>query len=682
MRKWLNHSLSALLLPSVVTLLAAGCDDGEYGPQAIMAPDTPAQVGAVPWPSDALLGDDGKLQVSMPFPFDSGVRTNLEQLAATLSESDGFATTRSIFFPVTQDVVVADQAAATLVDLEDSDKRWSLPLFYRADSKQLVAQSPLGMVLKEHHQYGCFVLGGVHDAAGRSLEPSPTMYAAIQGRGAYGQRSSYRQLGQLLAKLKAHPIAATAFTTQTLSGWVPNVIADLESMPPTAVVTRVFDTPEALEALFGGPVTTTKPGYPMGGGGILHSDIARVIEGTYDSPNYLAPTPATLGIFDAAMTIKLVEQIPFILTLPARADYANLPVLIFQHGIGADRSQLLTVANDYARRGYATIGIDELWHGSRSPDAVDEVFNISGAPGQDGIGDPTNPILYFFDFNGDDTKGILPLDTRYMRDNFKQAAVDLMQLVRLVGRGDVSALRGAAPGLTFDKSKLVYTSESFGSILGAIVVAVDPELRSAVLDVGGGGVLIDLVPNSASFAQLLQPFVAGAFDTYVDVNHPDVLPVHAQMSLNMLQQAIEPGDGMALSLLTDPGKNILFLQAYNDETVPNQANEALALAFGATEVSLTSGSQPLSLVALPKAAAPYSSAAPLRAVVQMAEASHNMFTNQTGRHNYMPPLPPFIRLPAPVTFANPIERVHQLALDFIDGASAGAPVVTDVPASN
>jgi hypothetical protein len=532
------------------------------------------------------------------------------------------------------------------------------------------------MVLREQHRYGCFILGGVHDAGGRALSPSPAMRAAFDGRGPFGARPSYQKLAQLLKELRIHPLAATAFTTQTISAWVPKVIADLQAMPPTAVLTRLFDTPEALDNLFGGPATTTRPGYPPAGG-VLHDAIGRVLEGTFNSPHYLSPTPGTLGLFDAAMTIEATEQIPFILTLPARADYSNTPVLIFQHGINADRSQLLTVANDYARRGYATIGIDELWHGSRAPGAVDEVYNLSGLPGQDGIGDRGNAIQYFFDFNGDSSVGILPVDPRYVRDNFKQAAVDLMQLVRFVHHGELSALRAGAAGLGFDAAKLAYTSESFGSILGAIVISVDPELRTAVLDVGGGGLLIDLVPNSATFAQLLQPFVSGAFDTYVDVNHPDLLPVHAQMSLNLLQQAIEPGDGLALSSLLDPGKSVLLLQPYGDEVVPNQAEEALARAFGATEVTLAAGSHPLSYVKLPTAAAPFAGASGLRAVVQLAEGSHTMFTAQQGRHVYAPPFPPFTKLPQPVPFDNPIERLHAIALDFVDSAAAGAPVVRD-----
>jgi len=40
---------------------------------------------AVPWPSDALLGADGKVHVTTPLPFDSNVEDNLVSLAASLS---------------------------------------------------------------------------------------------------------------------------------------------------------------------------------------------------------------------------------------------------------------------------------------------------------------------------------------------------------------------------------------------------------------------------------------------------------------------------------------------------------------------------------------------------------------------------------------------------------------------
>ena len=287
------------------------------------------------------------------------------------------------------------------------------------------------------------------------------------------------------------PVAATAFTTQTLTAWAQKAAADLAAMPPKATVDLTFTTPTDLDNIFGGPATTTKPGHPPSGG-VLHDKIAAVVVGHFDSPHYLSPTPGTLGVFDDAMSIKATDHIPYILIIPQRTDYAATPLVIFQHGINGDRSAALEVANSYAAHGYATLGIDELWHGSRLPGNVDEKFNLSGQPGHDGIGDPTasGAVQYFFDFSGDSTQGILPVDPHYIRDNFRQAVIDLMQEVRLARGGDLSAVTAALPALPnlgFDGSKVVYTGESFGSIMGASVLAVDPMLDAAVLDVGGGG---------------------------------------------------------------------------------------------------------------------------------------------------------------------------------------------------
>jgi dienelactone hydrolase len=675
-QKWFNQSLLALLA------VAGTACSGPSGPEAVMKSGTDSR--ALPWPSDALLGSDGKLQVQGPLPFDSNVEDNLTQLAATLSTADGFASTRSIFFPISADVVLDDGAAATVVDLDDNTKTFSYQLFYRAETQQLVAMAPLGTALLEKHAYGCWIASGVHDAAGHALHPSSLMSQAMGGHGDVGARASYQKLAKAIAAAQVKPLAATAFTTQTLSAWAQKAQGDLAAMPPKATVDLTFTTEDDLNNLFGGVATTLKPGRPPSGGA-RHDSVAAVVVGHYDSPHYLSPTPGTLGIFDDAMTVKATDHIPYILVLPIRSSYAATPLVIFQHGINGDRSAALLVANSYAERGYATLGIDELWHGSRLPGAVDEEFNLSGLPGHDGIGDPgaSSAVQYFFDFAGDANAGVLAVDPQYIRDNFRQATIDLMQEVRLARGGDFSDVVAALPmlpGLSLDGTKLVYTGESFGSIMGAALLAVDPLLDAAVLDVAGGGVLIDLVPNSPEFATLLQPFVAGAFDELVDVNHPVELPVRAQMSLNFLQSVLDPGDGQALAASADPAKNVLFLFAYDDETVPNQSNQGLARGWGATEVTLSAGSQPLEQVSLPQAHAPYQ-AAPVRAVVQLNPASHGMFTSQSGEHQYMPPFPPFMAYDNPIPISTPIVQAHALALGFIDGFRAGAPVVNDVPTS-
>jgi hypothetical protein len=319
---------------------------------------------------------------------------------------------------------------------------------------------------------------------------------------------------------------------------------------------------------------------------------------------------------------------------------------------------MLLVANDYAAKGYATFGIDELWHGSRAPGAADMVNNISGAPIPDGIGDPGGlAITNFFDIAGDASQGIAALDPRIMRDNFRQAAIDLMQAVRVAKAGDWSEA-----GITLDGGGFAYSGESFGSILGAMVVAVDPEVHKAVLDVGGGGFFLDLVGNSASFAQLLQPFVAGGFDQLFDVNDPDTLPVRAQMSLNLMQTLMEPGDGLPLSQSGVAGTNLLFLEAYNDEVVSNHSTEALAQAWGAKQVMLPTGSPPTRVLKLDEVQAPAQLAS---ALVQLDPACHGMYTRQEDQRKYQDGFPPFVKRDMPLPVDNPIERAHALALGFI-----------------
>ena len=666
-----------IVLSLAGSLIALGC--APSGPEAVMANSAVVDVHTVPFPSDAMLGSDGKPHVSYPLPFSSANETNLMTLAATLSQADGFSTTGSVFFPVSDAVTVDAGAVAKLIDLEDPSRSIDYPLFYRADTKQLVAMAPYGTALAEHHQYGCYIESGVHGAKG-ALHPSATMSDALAGRGRFGAQPSYQKLAAALSKAMVKPLAATAFTTQTVSGWVPKALSDLAAMPPVAHVTRTFATAPDLDALFGGAATTTRPGRPASGG-VRHASVALVVEGTFDSPHYLSATPGQLGLFDDAMPVKATDTIPFILVLPLRSDYASTPIVIFQHGIDDDRSAVLEVADDYGTRGYATLGIDELWHGSRYPGAVDKVFNLSGAPGSDGIGDPVSAgaVRYFFDFSGDPSRGIQPVDPRYIRDNFRQATIDLMQEVRLARGGDwheVAQADARLNGLTIDGSKLVYSGESFGSILGANVLAVDPMLDAAVTDVGGGGIIRDLASNSPTFAPLLGPFAETVFDDTTDLQSPDTLPIRAQMSLNFVQQVIDPGDPLALAATAAKTKSVLFLFAYADEIVPNESNETLAGAWGATQVPLATGSHAASYVKLPTAPAPYA-ATPLRAMVMLDPSSHEQITRQQGEHDYAPPFPPFNKLTTPMLFDNPIETTHALAVGFIDGVRAGMPSVVD-----
>lgn len=374
-------------------------------------------------------------------------------------------------------------------------------------------------------------------------------------------------------------------------------------------------------------------------------------------------------MFDDSMTVKSVDAVPFMLILPQGLP-ADPPVAIFQHGIDGDRSTMLLVADDYTARGYAVLGIDAPFHGSRQAGAVDLVNNLSGAPIPDGIGDPGGfPVATFFDFFGDASLAIAAVDPRVMRDNLRQATVDLMATVRLATSGDWSLV----PGVALGGSAPIYTGASFGGILGAGVLALDPMVPAAVLASAGGGLFVDMFGNSATLSGLVISLIGGSYDHGITVDQPDSDPVRAQMSLNLIQTVLEPGDGLALAGAAAPGKSLLLLEAFNDEVVPNHATEALAAAWGASQV-LVPGSPATRVVPLPEVWPPFIGS-PLRALVQLNPASHTTFTLQQDTRSYEDGSPPFVMLATPKVVDNPIATAHRLALDFMDSVRIGAPSV-------
>jgi hypothetical protein len=143
-----------------------------------------------------------------------------------------------------------------------------------------------------------------------------------------------------------------------------------------------------------------------------------------------------------------------------------------------------------------------------------------------------------------------------------------------------------------------------------------------------------------------------------------------------LQTIVETGDGLSLSAARDPSKAVLFLEAYGDETVPNSANESLSAAWGATQVQLSRGSRETDVVVFPQARAPYA-VQPLHALVELHPATHPMITQQEGQREYVPPFPPFVKLPAKEAITNPIELAQGLAAAFAESFRLGLPSVPD-----
>lgn len=596
---------------TLLALVLAACVDG--APEPLRARFESLSEAETPWPSDAFRVD-GRLHVtSVPFQGDPRVGpAPVASLVASLSELDGFSMYTPVFFP-TRGLPLPEGAVtgqARFVDLDSPGARvLDSSLFYRASTHELVALAPRDGVLTAGHRYACRVTSPFLDAS--------TEFTV------------------------GHPLAMTEK--------MRDVAAALPL--PAIVVTKTMNRGAELDELLGAP-TTTRPGIgdPRG---IVHDALERAVFGTFDAPSFLPRVEA-----DAAGNPRVqgTTKIPFFLTLPPKPWPATgVPILVFQHGLNASRAQVAAVANDYARAGFATIGIDALGHGDRALYAKDVTHNFTGAPGPDGLadGDAFSASATLFDFAGG-------FDARVVRDNFRQAVVDLTVLVRLLAHGDLSAI---AP---FDTSKLAYTGESFGSILGLGALAMSPDLQTAALSVGGGGIFLDMLARSPIFAQLVSPFVQAAFDTTLDVSNPVALPPDAQRSLALLQTAIMPGDPLAFApLIRAQNKRLLLLQARADEAIPNESGELLATAAGATFVALPEKSAPPRFSSLPAVDAPWDVPASNVALVQLSPALHTMFTSFEDVRRTDPNRVPLTPLPAPQRVDNPIELAHRLALRFV-----------------
>jgi hypothetical protein len=178
-----------------------------------------------------------------------------------------------------------------------------------------------------------------------------------------------------------------------------------------------------------------------------------------------------------------------------------------------------------------------------------------------------------------------------LRDTLRQMAVDLMQLTRAIRIGmDLDGDGGA----DLSRENISYVGQSLGAMYGTLFHAVEPDVRSAVLNVGAGTTV-----ETARFSPSLQPLLSlylgartppllnspgGYRESYPLRYQPVVVnDVPGAIAIQELLDRIEwiemPGAPASyathLHSSTLPGvpiKRALFQFAWGDMTVVNPAN--------------------------------------------------------------------------------------------------------------
>jgi hypothetical protein len=693
---------SPALLSLVFASFLSACGDDDpvathprFAVDLPVDPAAPIPIAGIPYPNDLLLGPSGTLNITEEtIAFGGGADENTRaMMVMALSRARGFGVTTGAIFPVADlpegDRVDADSVDAMLIRLGGSGG--PVDVHVRNMDDDLYLSPRLGQVLSEGQSYA-YVIRAARSVQGLTFAQDPDLARLLADDGP----DAYAPLRGQLGRDRIDPasvLGATVFTTAVHHTAIEKAReALLAGTTPAVTVERVVPAGAELDDLLGTPVST-RPGWDNEGG-VTHASIHSLVLGNYTSIDFLSAAPESLGRWEldagGAPMAKGSETIHFLLALPVgRTDWADIPVVIFQHGLGGSRDAVLTVADRLCARGFAVVGIDIPFHGDRFPASVDNSYNVTSAPGPDGLADGAglNPALFYFDILGDAAAGVLPFDPEVMASTLRQTVVDYMSLAWTLDEGSWAALDASYPGLSLDISRVVYVSESFGSITGAALIPFEPRVRAFIIDVGGGGLLSPLLENSPDYWPIFGLLAGGNFGLSQQDLDPTLDPPHVHREFIMLQSLLEPGDPLTYAGLATTGSDpahVLLLAAFADEAVPNQASEALAAAMGLQWTSLAfSPASPRYVTGMPVATAPVAGnlyGDVTGALVLVDPATHGMLTRQRGERTFEPEFAPFIELPAPIPVDNPIEELQDLVGHFAESYRAtGVPEVADPP---
>jgi pimeloyl-ACP methyl ester carboxylesterase len=493
-------------------------------------PSTPA---TGPFPTDFLTVPDPQqktgLRLNLPLPSCVSQYT-LCQETGLLEQLDGFslrarvavhfsapvntATLRSGMFYVAFNNLTQEEPGINKTgDTVAIDQVVYDPLTNTAYAKPFAA-------LDQHRQYALVVTDAVLDAAGAPVAADAGFQSCLQGGSPYCAKLQ-AAINLSAASVAPHKIVGgSVFTTMSATAWLEHARAILPYVPPVVMLAQpqsTFSVANLSGIVLNEQVGVNPPVFnsvslPINAA--LLNGLGSVVIGSYESPSFLGgdqsipPGPTLPGL---AVPVN-VNQVGFNALLPSTPKpAAGYPVVIFGHGFGDSRFGGPTaVAPALARAGFAVVAIDAVGHGFGPLSTVTFIDNAGNST-------TLNAMGRGIDLNGDgvieSNEGCaLTTPIAYgTRDCFRQTAVDLMQLARII-RAGLDLDGDGVPDL--DGSHIYYAGQSLGSMYGAMFTAVEPTVRAAGLNVGGASTE-DIVRWSPAYTSLA--------DQALGVNIPSLL---------------------------------------------------------------------------------------------------------------------------------------------------------------
>jgi hypothetical protein len=451
--------------------------------------------------------------------------------------------------------------------------------------------------------------------------------SCVKGKVAFGYTFRTQTVTDLTLQLPMLPYAGGAF------GIKPGAVASLT--PIDAFHKHGVDPLVVTSTNIGEVLETTIPTV----------NLLDPITGAFDpdSANWrLKSIPATVVVPTAAVLLAVAPDCPAPLTglkCPA--------LVVFHHGLGGGRAQMLLVADHLAAKGFVVAAVDGPLHGDRSycTQNSDCVLDAGGpgtctpvAPPGTPQGDETpppgtctagtlvkSPVLClpqpspstcaadFAALPPSQEGGVAAVSGFYAvsanlyrtRDSIRQDLVDVSALALALARPPPPTLpafpAGAespvavhllGEGIFVNPAAVYYEGQSLGALLGTLHAAAQPQLSRAVLNVGGG-TIGDILSQSPAFAPLVEQLLASLG---ISPGSPEYL-----LFLQTAKWILDPAEPInfaatarARRLPTPPAPlthvDVLGQWAACDQVVPNTASALLYdnLGLGASGGTSTS----------------------------------------------------------------------------------------------
>lgn len=290
------------------------------------------------------------------------------------------------------------------------------------------------------------------------------------------------------------------------------------------------------------------------------------------------PSVSTTTCFPVPVE-RSVETVSMLITVPnansgQTRPASGWPVVIFQHGVTRNRTDMLAIAPALAAAGFVTVAIDLPLHGLPPgsplafPGATERTFfldlvdNETSAPGPDGMPDPS----------GTHFVNLASLITS--RDNLRQASIDLVHLARSVAQLN---LDDDAMTTDINPDRLHLVGHSLGGIVGTTALALEDGFGASSLAMAGGGIA-KLLDGSATFgpriaAGLAASGIAEGSDTF-------------ETFIRFAQHLVDDGDPINYAGMAAAERALHFVEVLDDAVVPNAVPRSATAGAALHQVTL------------------------------------------------------------------------------------------------